>query len=85
MNHGDKKQVTGRGVKAHGEAHYAQGESVAFGGEFGSRRGLSLLHEIQSPPRRRRSLEEALDALQLLTVTDVCKLLRISKPTLWAN
>jgi prophage regulatory protein len=32
---------------------------------------------------RRRSLDEALDALQLLTVTDVCKLLRISKPTLW--
>jgi predicted DNA-binding transcriptional regulator AlpA len=32
---------------------------------------------------RRRTLDEALDALQLLTVTDVCKLLRISKPTLW--
>jgi prophage regulatory protein len=83
MNHGEKKQVTGKGVNAHGEAHYAQGESVAFGGEFGNRPGLPLIHEIQSQPPRRQSLEEALDALQLLTVTDVCKLLRISKPTLW--
>jgi prophage regulatory protein len=33
--------------------------------------------------RRRKTFDEALDALQLLTVTDVCKLLRISKPTLW--
>jgi predicted DNA-binding transcriptional regulator AlpA len=33
--------------------------------------------------QRCRTLEEAIDALQLLTVTDVCKLLRISKPTLW--
>jgi predicted DNA-binding transcriptional regulator AlpA len=33
--------------------------------------------------QRRRTFDEALDALQLLTVTDVCKLLRISKPTLW--
>jgi predicted DNA-binding transcriptional regulator AlpA len=33
--------------------------------------------------RRRKTFNEALDALQLLTVTDVCKLLRISKPTLW--
>ncbi len=34
-------------------------------------------------PRKSRPLEEVLDGLQLLTVTDVCKLLRISKPTLW--
>lgn len=33
--------------------------------------------------QRRRTFEDAIDALQLLTVTDVCKLLRISKPTLW--
>jgi predicted DNA-binding transcriptional regulator AlpA len=33
--------------------------------------------------RRRKTFNEALDALQLLTVTDVCKLLRVSKPTLW--
>jgi predicted DNA-binding transcriptional regulator AlpA len=33
--------------------------------------------------QRPRTFDEALDAMQLLTVTDVCKLLRISKPTLW--
>jgi predicted DNA-binding transcriptional regulator AlpA len=33
--------------------------------------------------QRRRTLDEVIDAMQLLTVTDVCKLLRISKPTLW--
>ena len=38
---------------------------------------------VKETTLRRRSLNEALDALQLLTVTDVCKLLRISKPTLW--
>jgi predicted DNA-binding transcriptional regulator AlpA len=32
---------------------------------------------------RRTTLDDAIDALQLLTVTDVCKLLRLSKPTLW--
>jgi prophage regulatory protein len=37
----------------------------------------------QGATLRRRSLGEALDALQLLTVSDVCRLLRISKPTLW--
>jgi hypothetical protein len=35
--------------------------------------------------RRRKTFNEALDALQLLTVTDVCKLLRISKPTLFGD
>jgi predicted DNA-binding transcriptional regulator AlpA len=40
-----------------------------------------VLEEVTT--QRRRTLDEALDALQLLTVTDVCKLLRISKPTLW--
>lgn len=34
-------------------------------------------------PKPSRTFDEAIDALQLLTVTDVCKLLRISKPTLW--
>lgn len=34
-------------------------------------------------PKPRRTFDEVIDALQLLTVTDVCKLLRISKPTLW--
>lgn len=34
-------------------------------------------------PQRHMTLDEVIDALQLLTVTDVCKLLRISKPTLW--
>jgi predicted DNA-binding transcriptional regulator AlpA len=33
--------------------------------------------------RPRRTFDEVIDTLQLLTVTDVCKLLRISKPTLW--
>ena len=33
--------------------------------------------------RRRKMRDEAIDARQLLTVTDVCRLLRISKPTLW--
>jgi len=31
----------------------------------------------------RRTFDEVIDAMQLLTVTDVCNLLRISKPTLW--
>jgi predicted DNA-binding transcriptional regulator AlpA len=34
-------------------------------------------------PQPRKTFDEVIDALQLLTVTDVCKLLRISKPTLW--
>jgi predicted DNA-binding transcriptional regulator AlpA len=53
--------------------------------------GAGLRRQLEQPPisamrlqpRSRRSLNEALDGLQLLTVTDVCKLLRISKPTLW--
>lgn len=33
--------------------------------------------------RQDRAFSEALAALQLLTMSDVCGLLRISKPTLW--
>jgi hypothetical protein len=38
--------------------------------------GNSLVNGVlkKGPNLRRRSLDEALDALQLLTVTDVCKL-----------
>jgi len=34
-------------------------------------------------PVRHRAFDEVIDGLQLLTPTDVCRLLRISKPTLW--
>jgi predicted DNA-binding transcriptional regulator AlpA len=44
--------------------------------------GITWVAEKEAP-QRRRTFDEVIDALQLLTVTDVCKLLRISKPTLW--
>jgi prophage regulatory protein len=57
-----------------GNEFYSQSEQRPTGVNGVLEKGITL---------RRRSLDEALDALQLLTVTDVCKLLRISKPTLW--
>lgn len=44
--------------------------------------GITWVVEKETP-QRRRTVDEVVDALQLLTVTDVSKLLRISKPTLW--
>jgi hypothetical protein len=60
----------------------------ALGDEFDSQSARRPTGAISRVPekgttQRRRTLDEVIDALQLLTVTDVCKLLRISKPTLW--
>jgi predicted DNA-binding transcriptional regulator AlpA len=46
------------------------------------RDAISRIREKKTGDRR-TALDDAMDALQLLTVTDVCKLLRLSKPTLW--
>lgn len=43
--------------------------------------GITWVGERGTPQRRRTG--DVIDSLQLLTVTDVCKMLRISKPTLW--
>jgi predicted DNA-binding transcriptional regulator AlpA len=51
--------------------------------EFNKRYASTVTRTIGPATQPRRSIDEALDSLQLLTVTDVCKLLRISKPTLW--
>jgi len=51
--------------------------------EFNERYASTATRAITPATPPRRSIAEALDSLQLLTVTDVCKLLRISKPTLW--
>jgi predicted DNA-binding transcriptional regulator AlpA len=69
-------------------ARASRGLDETLGDEFGSQSARRPTGAISRVPekgttQRRRTLDEAIDALQLLTVTDVCKLLRISKPTLW--
>jgi predicted DNA-binding transcriptional regulator AlpA len=51
--------------------------------EFNKRYASTVTRTSGPATQPRRSIDEALDSLQLLTVTDVCQLLRISKPTLW--
>jgi predicted DNA-binding transcriptional regulator AlpA len=48
-----------------------------------AQRPIVRVAPVLETPQRRKTLDETIDARQLLTVTDVCKLLRISKPTLW--
>jgi len=71
-----------------GTARAPRGLDETLADEFasqGARPPTGAINRVleKGTTQRRRTFDEALDALQLLTVTDVCKLLRISKPTLW--
>ena len=64
------------------------GVAATLGNENGSlstRRSAGTIEGAleKGTPVRHRTFDEVIDGLQLLTPTDVCKLLRISKPTLW--
>jgi predicted DNA-binding transcriptional regulator AlpA len=69
-------------------AHAPRGLDETLGDEFDKQSaepppGAVVRILEKGTTQRRKTFDDAIDALQLLTVTDVCKLLRISKPTLW--
>lgn len=56
---------------------------ASFTGDYRRALERQTIRNTPGARRRRRPREETLDGMQLMTVTDVCKMLRISKPTLW--
>jgi predicted DNA-binding transcriptional regulator AlpA len=69
-------------------ARAPRGHDESLGDEFDNQSARAPTGAIaqfleKGTTQRSRAFDDAIDALQLLTVTDVCKLLRISKPTLW--
>ncbi len=60
-----------------------QASDTSTAGDYRSPFERLEIPQVLLPARRRKPRQETLDGMQLLTVTDVCKMLRISKPTLW--